>query len=208
MTTTADARRGAAPSPAGAAQPGDLRDALGWLVFGFAVLVALDPHGPARGAEHQSLHDARACCPGCSAWSCSCLGVLLGVRSWRRGATPRRRPAAAVDWRRHGAPAGPGDRPDRRLHDRPARPRPAVLARRGALRRRLDRAAAGAAAGARRRPRRELARHRVRGGGRHRPPAWIITCVFQERSWCACPSRSVAPCSADSPTSATPCSGS
>ena len=50
----------------------DLRGALGWMVFGIAVLALSLADGPARGAAHQPVHGARDCCRGCSASSRSC----------------------------------------------------------------------------------------------------------------------------------------
>ena len=165
----------------------------------------LDPHGPARGAAHQSVHRARA-----------------AARAARPRDDPARRPArrCAAGAAARASSAGRSsrstgasmrrlarrDRPDPRLHGGAARPRPAVLARLGALRHRLDRAAAGAAAALAGRALgwRDLAFAAAVGIG----SGVVIPTSSRSCSWCACPKPERRPCSPDSPTSATPGSAS
>ncbi len=208
MTTTAERHAdGDPPSPAElqAQAARDLRDALGWLVFGAAVLI-----GSIRmdrlEAQHINPYTVPGLLPGLLGLVMILLGVLLAVRSWDRGARLRRRAAVrgrpALD-----APARRRDRPDPGLHRGAARPRPAVLARLGPLRHRLDRAAAGAAAGARR---------SARSTGATSPspsrsasaPASSSSSSSRSCSWCACRRPERRPCSPDSPTSPTPGSAS
>ena len=94
MTTTTEGHGdGAPPSPAElqAQAASDLRDALGWLVFGVGRAHRLDPHGPARGAAHQSVHRARpaarAARPGDAPASASCWPCAAGAaaRGWSTG---------------------------------------------------------------------------------------------------------------------------
>ena len=60
------------PDAARALAASELRGGLAWMVFGIAVLALVVADGPARGAGHQPVHGARACCRGCSASSRSC----------------------------------------------------------------------------------------------------------------------------------------
>jgi hypothetical protein len=63
MTTTAESRGDGAPSPTElqAEAASDLRDALGWLLFGAAVLT-----GSKRSTSIRT--PCRVCCRACSAW--------------------------------------------------------------------------------------------------------------------------------------------
>ena len=128
-----------------------------WTVFGIAVL-AISWRMDRLEAQHINPYTVPGLLPGLLGIVTILLGGLLALRSWRRGGAPRPR-AAVRDERRVGATARARHRPDRRLHRRPARPRPAVLARRDDLRDGVDRPPAGAAA-RRRRTRADAARDR------------------------------------------------
>jgi Tripartite tricarboxylate transporter TctB family len=75
----------------------DLRDALGWLVFGVAVLV-----GSIRmdrlEAQHINPYTVPGLLPGLLGLVTILLGVLLAMRSWGRGARLSGGPRFAVDW--------------------------------------------------------------------------------------------------------------
>jgi len=101
MTTTAEHHAdGDPPSPAElqAQATSDLRDALGWLVFGAAVLI-----GSIRmdrlEAQHINPYTVPGLLPGLLGLVMLLLGVLLGLRSWGRGARLVGGPRFAVDWR-------------------------------------------------------------------------------------------------------------
>ena len=143
--------------------------------------------GPARGAAHQPVHRARAAARAARHRDDPARRRCSALRSWRRGGAPR--------------PAGRSSRSSgesaRRLAlviglilvytRRPARPRPAVLARLGALRHGLDRPAAGAAA----RRRRTRAWRCATSPSRSRSAlalGLVITLRVPGRcSWCGCP---------------------
>ncbi|MCE9661526.1 MAG: tripartite tricarboxylate transporter TctB family protein [Burkholderiales bacterium] len=99
-TSTHDPAAAAAePTPAEvrAQAASDLRDALGWLVFGVAVLV-----GSIRmdrlEAQHINPYTVPGLLPGLLGLVTILLGVLLGLRSWGRGARLSGGPRFAVDW--------------------------------------------------------------------------------------------------------------
>ncbi|MEP7303507.1 MAG: tripartite tricarboxylate transporter TctB family protein [Caldimonas sp.] len=75
----------------------DLRDALGWLVFGVAVLV-----GSLRmdrlEAQNINPYTVPGLLPGLLGLVMILLGTLLGLRSWGRGARLSGGPRLAVDW--------------------------------------------------------------------------------------------------------------
>ena len=89
----------AEPTPAEvqAQAASDLRDALGWLVFGVAVLV-----GSIRmdrlEAQHINPYTVPGLLPGLLGLVTILLGVLLAMRSWGRGARLSGGPRFAVDW--------------------------------------------------------------------------------------------------------------
>ena len=100
MTTTAD-RHGEgeplSPAEVQAQAASDLRDALGWLVFGVAVLV-----GSIRmdrlEAQHINPYTVPGLLPGLLGLVTILLGVLLAWRSWNRGARLVGGPRFAIDW--------------------------------------------------------------------------------------------------------------
>jgi len=101
MTTTAEHHAdGDPPSPAElqAQAASDLRDALGWLVFGAAVLI-----GSIRmdrlEAQHINPYTVPGLLPGLLGLVMILLGVLLALRSWGRGARLVGGPRFAPDWR-------------------------------------------------------------------------------------------------------------
>jgi hypothetical protein len=100
MTTTAESRGDGAPSPTElqAEAASDLRDALGWLLFGAAVLI-----GSIRmdrlEAQHINPYTVPGLLPGLLGLVMILLGVLLALRSWGRGARLVGGPRLAVDWR-------------------------------------------------------------------------------------------------------------
>jgi len=101
MTTTAERHGdGELPSPAElqAQATSDLRDALGWLVFGAAVLI-----GSIRmdrlEAQHINPYTVPGLLPGLLGLVMILLGVLLGLRSWNRGARLAGGARFAIDWR-------------------------------------------------------------------------------------------------------------
>jgi len=101
VTTTAERHAdGDPPSPAElqAQAAGDLRDALGWLALGVAVLV-----GSIRmdrlEAQHINPYTVPGLLPGLLGLVMILLGVLLGLRSWNRGARLVGGPHFAIDWR-------------------------------------------------------------------------------------------------------------
>ena len=101
MTTTAEHHAdGDPPSPAElqAQAASDLRDALGWLVFGAAVLI-----GSIRmdrlEAQHINPYTVPGLLPGLLGLVMILLGVLLALRSWGRGARLVGGPQFAIDWR-------------------------------------------------------------------------------------------------------------
>jgi len=100
MTTTAEHHAdGDPPSPAElqAQAASDLRDALGWLVFGAAVLI-----GSIRmdrlEAQHINPYTVPGLLPGLLGLVMILLGVLLALRSWNRGARLVGGPRVAPDW--------------------------------------------------------------------------------------------------------------
>lgn len=99
-TSTRDpAADNAEPTPAEvrAQAASDLRDALGWLVFGTAVLV-----GSLRmdrlQAQNINPYTVPGLLPGLLGGVMILLGVLLGLRSWSRGGRLAGGPRFAVDW--------------------------------------------------------------------------------------------------------------
>ena len=72
------------PDEARAFAARDLRGALGWAVFGFAVLV-LSIRMDRLEAQHINPYTIPGLLPGLLGIVMLGLGVLLGVRSWRRG---------------------------------------------------------------------------------------------------------------------------
>lgn len=106
--TTAIPAPDAAPEPVATPEPtpderkaqaaSDLRDALGWLVLGAAVLI-----GSIRmdrlEAQHINPYTVPGLLPGLLGGVMILLGVLLGLRSWNRGARLVGGPSFAVDWR-------------------------------------------------------------------------------------------------------------
>jgi len=72
------------PAEARAFAARDLRDAIGWMVFGFAVLV-LSIRMDRLEAQHINPYTVPGLLPGLLGIVMLGLGVLLGVRSWRRG---------------------------------------------------------------------------------------------------------------------------
>ena len=101
MTTTAESRGDGAPSSPAELQAeaaSDLRDALGWLLFGAAVLI-----GSIRmdrlEAQHINPYTVPGLLPGLLGLVTILLGVLLALRSWGRGARLVGGPRLAVDWR-------------------------------------------------------------------------------------------------------------
>ena len=86
---TADERRALAAS--------DLRDALGWLVFGVAVLVGSFRMDRLE-AQHINPYTVPGLLPGLLGLVMILLGALLAVRSWGRGARLGGAPRLAVDW--------------------------------------------------------------------------------------------------------------
>ena len=101
MTTTAERHAdGELPSPAElqAQATSDLRDALGWLAFGAAVLI-----GSIRmdrlEAQHINPYTVPGLLPGLLGGVMILLGALLGLRSWNRGARLVGGARFAIDWR-------------------------------------------------------------------------------------------------------------
>jgi hypothetical protein len=100
MTTTTSAEDGAARSPdeLRAEAGSDLRDALGWLLFGGAVLI-----GSIRmdrlEAQNVNPYTVPGLLPGLLGLVIVLLGVLLALRSWSRGARLVGGPRFAIDWR-------------------------------------------------------------------------------------------------------------
>ncbi len=164
------------PAQARAVAASELRGGLAWMAFGIAVL-ALSWRMDRLEAQHINPYTVPGLLPGLLGVVMILLGVLLALRSWRRGGRLVRG-AAVRDERRGGAAARPRRRPDRRLHRRPARPRPAVLGRRDDLRDGVDPAAAGAAA--RRRRRRLTLREAAFALAVGLASGWVITWVFQD----------------------------
>ena len=72
------------PDEARAFAARDLRGALGWVVFGFAVLV-LSIRMDRLEAQHINPYTIPGLLPGLLGIVMLGLGILLGVRSWRRG---------------------------------------------------------------------------------------------------------------------------
>ena len=72
------------PAEARAFASRDQRDAIGWMVFGFAVLV-LSIRMDRLEAQHINPYTVPGLLPGLLGIVMLGLGVLLGVRSWRRG---------------------------------------------------------------------------------------------------------------------------
>ena len=72
------------PDEARAFAARDLRGALGWAVFGFAVLV-LSIRMDRLEAQHINPYTIPGLLPGLLGIVMLGLGILLGVRSWRRG---------------------------------------------------------------------------------------------------------------------------
>ncbi len=101
MTTSSHDPTYDAPAPTPdelrALAAGDLRDALGWLVFGTAVLV-----GSIRmdrlEAQHINPYTVPGLLPGLLGLVMILLGMLLALRSWGRGARFGGGPRLAVDW--------------------------------------------------------------------------------------------------------------
>ena len=101
MTTTAEHHADgdpASPAELQAQAASDLRDALGWLVFGAAVLI-----GSIRmdrlEAQHINPYTVPGLLPGLLGLVMILLGVLLALRSWGRGARLVGGPRFAPDWR-------------------------------------------------------------------------------------------------------------
>jgi hypothetical protein len=101
MTTSTHGPAADAPEPTPdelrAQAASDLRDALGWLAFGVAVLV-----GSIRmdrlEAQHINPYTVPGLLPGLLGLVTILLGVLLGLRSWGRGARLVGGPRFRVDW--------------------------------------------------------------------------------------------------------------
>jgi len=100
MTTTAEHGDDGTPSSPAELQAqaaSDLRDALGWLAFGTAVLV-----GSIRmdrlEAQNINPYTVPGLLPGLLGVVMILLGVLLGLRSWGRGARLVGGPRFAIDW--------------------------------------------------------------------------------------------------------------
>lgn len=94
-----DARRASAPADTGAGEPSmhprsDLKDAIGWVALGLAVLV-----GSLRmdRLEHQHInpYTVPGLLPGLLGLAMVLLGGVLGMRSWRRGALAQALPPAS-----------------------------------------------------------------------------------------------------------------
>ena len=85
------------PDELRAVAAGDLREALGWLVFGAAVLI-----GSIRmdrlEAQHINPYTVPGLLPGLLGLVMILLGSLLALRSWGRGARLSGGPRLAVDW--------------------------------------------------------------------------------------------------------------
>ena len=75
----------------------DLRDAIGWLVFGVAVLV-VSIRMDRLEAQHINPYTVPGLLPALLGLVMILLGVLLGLRSWNRGARLSGGPRFAVDW--------------------------------------------------------------------------------------------------------------
>ena len=101
MTTSTHGAAGDAPEPTPeerrAAAASDLRDAIGWLVLGVAVLV-----GSIRmdrlEAQHINPYTVPGLLPGLLGLVMILLGALMALRSWGRGARLGAGPRFAVDW--------------------------------------------------------------------------------------------------------------
>ena len=101
MTIATDGAPADGPDPTPdelrAAAAGDLRDALGWLVLGVAVLV-----GSLRmdrlEAQHINPNTVPGLLPGLLGLVMILLGTLLALRSWGRGARFGGAPQVGVDW--------------------------------------------------------------------------------------------------------------